>query len=629
MRLGCIVFICLFFCKSLAAQTRVLDSLRKNIYQEEDAERSKKSLFAAFRQNTSIQLDTLSFYIQKAQHLDNLSDNDKAEIDIGRFYYFVRTGKTDSINTLLAHNIQLLQSPAANQTLYNEFKVFQATILLRNNHHQEALNQYFNVLKYSEQSENSALQIKTLNNIGWVYMEMNQLQEAIKWFYKALSIASPKSIVINYGVIYANIASCYGDLNQLDSVNANLDKALYYSTKTEDFEGQANALAIKADFEMKKNDFANAGNLLQQAIDIRRTINDPFYIISDLCSAADLYANTGNTTKGIDMAKEALMLAQKYSLVSKLTLIYQSLENNYAKAGDYPNLTSTLKAHLAIKDSIYQQALSKDLAELQTAYDVNKRDRQIASQELIIKNEKYKRKTLIFGIIALFILLAAFAKLYLQRIKAQQQKMQFQSVMEAEQKERFRIARDLHDSIGQMLSVVKMNVSNLNVDTPEQQQKNTGTLNLVDKTIEEVRTISHNLIPEALHFGLISALEEMCQKINDAGSIEVQLNCEESIGNNKFDKQFELSLYRIIQEVVSNMLKHSGAKTIHIQLQQKEQTVQLKIIDDGKGFDTGALKDSNGLGWQNIKARVSLLNGKLHIQSEKIKGTQIEISLPR
>ncbi|RZL44237.1 MAG: hypothetical protein EOP00_20635 [Pedobacter sp.] len=198
------------------------------------------------------------------------------------------------------------------------------------------------------------------------------------------------------------------------------------------------------------------------------------------------------------------------------------------------------------------------------------------------------------------------------------------SVFEGEQNERIRIARDLHDGIGQMLSVVKMNVSTLNPADKTVE----GTLNLVDKTITELRAISHNLIPEALNFGLFAALEDICQKINEAGKTQVALNVGEEINDIQLTQQNKLSIYRIVQEVLNNMIKHANASYISIDIKKANENMLIAIKDNGDGFDTSKIDDSKGIGWKNISARVHLMDGDMNIKSEKLIGTQIEISIP-
>lgn len=205
-----------------------------------------------------------------------------------------------------------------------------------------------------------------------------------------------------------------------------------------------------------------------------------------------------------------------------------------------------------------------------------------------------------------------------------QQEIANKSVFDGEQKERIRIARDLHDGVGQMLSLVKMNLSSMDEGSPVSDK----TMDLVDKTIEEVRNISHNLIPEELNFGIIPALSSLAENINSSGTIAMGLTISPAMRNYTFEKQNELSIYRIVQEVVNNMIKHAGASMIHLSIDQIDHTVIIAIKDNGCGLNEGSIDNSKGIGWKNIMARVHLLDGEINVQSEKLSGTKIEITLP-
>jgi len=154
------------------------------------------------------------------------------------------------------------------------------------------------------------------------------------------------------------------------------------------------------------------------------------------------------------------------------------------------------------------------------------------------------------------------------------------------------------------------------------------TQQLVDKTITEVRNISHNLIPEELNFGLFNALEDIANKINEAGGATVTTNIPDSIRQLQLSRQNELSIYRIVQEVLNNMIKHANATLITLDMERTGNNLLLVIKDNGKGFDAAAINESKGIGWKNISARVHLLNGDLNVRSERLSGTTIEISIP-
>ncbi|RYZ46018.1 MAG: tetratricopeptide repeat protein, partial [Sphingobacteriales bacterium] len=504
-----------------------------------------------------------------------------------------------------------------------------AGLLLRKNQHTPAMEAYYTSVRLAEKNKDINFQMLGLNGIGWVYMEMSQYAEAIKWFKKAFAVSSAEAYKDNYSSIYSNMAPCYGALGNLDSAEYCIDQCIVYANRYENLRVLANAYVTKANVELNKDRIASGVNYLKRAVDIRKVLNDPYYILSDLSELSNTYATLGKTDEGLAYATEAMQIARKYGFLSKLPMIYTSLESNYLQRKDYKALSETLHEHMAVKDSVYQMALAEELADKEARYETDKKEREISRQKLVIGHERDRQKAILFSLSGVILLIGAGSLLFMQRNRARQEKKQFSSILDAEQKERIRIARDLHDSIGQMLSVVKMNVSNIHYAASGTEKKQTAsTLEIVDKTIQEVRHISHNLIPEELNFGIVSALEEMCSRINAAEDTVVTLDIETSIAEHKFATQFELSLYRIVQEILNNMLKHAEASQIIISMKNKNNLVLLTIHDDGIGFDTAGIRESKGLGWKNVLARVSLLNGKMTVQSEKISGTQIEIAIP-
>jgi two-component system, NarL family, sensor kinase len=184
--------------------------------------------------------------------------------------------------------------------------------------------------------------------------------------------------------------------------------------------------------------------------------------------------------------------------------------------------------------------------------------------------------------------------------------------------------------LGQLLSTAKMNIASLDdaVNQSDDEDKiiYQTSLNLIDEAVAEVRLISHNLMPGTLiRLGLIPALQDLVKKINTSGKIKVSFVPDPDF--EKLSETSEIAIFRIVQEVLNNSLKHSGAKSIGIALKKLSDEIRLIISDDGIGIDVSKIEKSEGIGWKNIYSRVAMLNGKIEIQSQKDTGTTILISL--
>jgi len=189
----------------------------------------------------------------------------------------------------------------------------------------------------------------------------------------------------------------------------------------------------------------------------------------------------------------------------------------------------------------------------------------------------------------------------------------------------------LHDGLGQLLSTARINVASLDdlveEGDKEDQKIYQNSLDLIDNACEEVRQISHNLMPGALsRLGLNSALEDMRDKLNAAKGTQILLTIQQK--DQRLSEAIEFNLYRIVQEVLNNMLKHAQATEIKLKWENERSPMRLTLTDNGKGMDLNLIKSSEGLGWQNLYARVDLLDGQLDIQSAPGQGFQVQIEIP-
>jgi len=184
--------------------------------------------------------------------------------------------------------------------------------------------------------------------------------------------------------------------------------------------------------------------------------------------------------------------------------------------------------------------------------------------------------------------------------------------------------------LGGMLSGIKYSLNTMKenlIMTPDNALAFERSLDMLDSSIQEMRRVAHNLMPEnLLKFGLDTALRDFCSAIYGTGILNLKYQSY-GIENKSFDQSVSISVYRIIQELVTNIVKHANAGTAHVQLSYSNKTLLIDVEDDGKGFEVSNLKSQKGIGWSNINSRLEYLNGKLDIQSQPDKGTAIHIEL--
>jgi len=236
-----------------------------------------------------------------------------------------------------------------------------------------------------------------------------------------------------------------------------------------------------------------------------------------------------------------------------------------------------------------------------------------------------------------FILFFSFSqrKLQNEQLKAKEAELEHQqkllySNIQTQEKERQRIAKDLHDDIGSKLNVIFLNMNRIHrasKESPPVQEMVSEINGVISQTIDTTRRISHDLLPPTLEkFGLIEALKELCENYQKSDTLNVLLEIKKEEGRLK-EKITELNLYRIIQELISNSIKHGKAQQIEMQIWIGEEEFQLEYQDNGKGFDIEDFENKKGLGMQNIDSRVKMINGKIDVQSTIGEGVLFRISI--
>ncbi|MGC4057297.1 MAG: sensor histidine kinase [Chitinophagaceae bacterium] len=469
-----------------------------------------------------------------------------------------------------------------------------------------------------------------LSNIGVYFAEAKDeknFDSAIFYYNQSNEINLQYGRFQNAGVVYDNIA-------RLLILQKRYREAIPYEMKAMDISGRTR------DFEMLKKNYRK----LITIYDYLNQTDSTEYYVGKYAAAVDSFFS-GRLTNALSDAEAKYETQKKQNRIDALTkdnLIQLLKIRNQDLAIDTKEFLIRDQQLMLLNDSL---RFTNQTEHLQIQEQTNKlqqeqlrrlkQEAMIRDLELNNRKLEVNRKNLVIGLMAVSLLaLGGTAYLYyhwlrrrketqLQDAIAAEQKRATSALFEGEQKERIRIARDLHDSIGQLLSAVKMHLSAV----PSDHEHYRASLLLLDKIISEVRSISHNLIPEELSFGLIKAVEELCSQLEEAGQLSVVFSyCH---GQLKMDehKHAALSLYRIIQEVTGNMIRHAAASELKLSITETADETTVIIRDNGKGFDIASLQHTSGIGWKNIRARVSLLNGNSTLQSGQ-GGTLVTINIP-
>jgi signal transduction histidine kinase len=626
-----LIFACLYGLASLqvCGQTKINDSLRQLI---QSAPNEKQTLSAIIQlSEQTINADTLLPYVSLAETIA-AKTKEKVAIDgaaYSRAFYYVRKNYIDSALYIINQLIPRYEKEQAQQAFYLRILFLKAKVLDRGNRYTQSLEQLYKVVETAEVLKDTLIQIQAKTGIGWVQMEMEQYQEALQWLYKALYTSGNKIFYKNYGALYSNFAATYNALKKPDSARTYIDIAIKDARKNDNLLFLANALSMQAQIFIDSKQPQLAEAPLNEAVEIRKKLNDPFYTVYDMSSLASYYANNNQTEKGIELCKEGINLAKKSGLSSQLLMIYHSLAENFKAAGKTLEYSNTLEAIITLKDSFNNINSSKLLADMQSGSEVLKKEKTIVEQKLDLTKKNYWLfGSALFALMSGIIVWLAFKNyrrkqsIRMQLALAEEKRLAAQSIIDAEENERKRIAADLHDNIGAYASAIRADVEKITgnafVETVGPLQNlQQHSQEIIDSLRDTIWVLNKENITIT---GISDRIKNYVNKLRPTYD-KVQFHIREAIKSDvRISSQNALNMFRILQEALHNALKHSEASNIYLDISSDEKII-INVTDDGKGMKNNAFSDGNGL--LNMQARAREIGMQLHIKSTINLGTTV------
>lgn len=435
------------------------------------------------------------------------------------------------------------------------------------------LNEYLSTHLY-----NQSIDYKKLENNS---KRRDLLLEALK----TVDLANNSNFM--YTGIYSSLSEYYSLENDTENAWLYLSKAEgYFNNAPNDKYGKSIFLMAKIQYHIAQEDWNEAKELALARLEVLNTLGLDEETINTHKTLSDIYIK-------LDSSNEAYTHLYHFS---------------------------------TLKDSIFNQSKTNALIYYQTLYETERREKELyekrSSIALLEEKNTSLRRQYVFGGITFtlgFILFFLFKNQRNLKQKKELHEKYTQDLLMAQEDERKRVSKDLHDGIGQSLLLIKNKVV-LN--------KNDNTKSLVEDAIEEVRSISRALHPFQLQeLGITKAIQNIIYQIDETSELFISSEIENIDG--LFNIQKEVNIYRIIQESFNNIIKHSQATGVRIELLKNENQVKLTIKDNGKGFDfSEKYSDFKSLGLKTLKERTKLLEGILKIESQPEKGTSLEFTIP-
>lgn len=472
---------------------------------------------------------------------------------------------------------------------------------------------------------------KVYRHIGAFWMGHNDMENALIYLNKATLFAK----MSNDHTVYHDALLVKGTIffrqGKLDSAIS------YYSTLLKNPSVPLHARVL-ADQNMarillkmpEKENLRRALPYLLEAFQLSKKNDYKFYMIHNQSLLAVLYGSIGDFKNAEQLLTEILNDPGKTSLgTNNLILQHKNLARVYENLGKYKQGFDQMQEVVSLQDTLIQQERTNSINEFEYKYRTAEKDKLLAQRELQVskqQKELERQYTLLIGggSSALLIIIALGLLL---RVKKQKQEIQrLKATMIGEERERARMARELHDGTVSTLSAIRMNLSALPLLHPEMNgasQDLQKSLLRLDQTIAELRNTSHNLLPEFLFkAGLTEAVRVYTSDISSLGQVEIEFMMIGKMPTLKQD--FQLTVYRIIQELINNIIKHANATHALVQFQVMNEQLNITVDDNGNGIPFEQSKTTSGIGLQNLRNRVKSLNGTLEIESNK--GTSVYLT---
>jgi len=516
-----------------------------------------------------------------------------------------------------------------------------------------ALQYYFDALPYFEQHISRTTYF-IYSDISGIYMELNNLDKALEYGKKNITLAEKDTSKIMLLQAYLGFVNICLEKNDLPTASMYLDKAEPYIPQPNEILVNYAYYQRRGHIAFQQKKFAASYGYYLRAYHYSEMSGHYTHMCLSLHYLSQNAMELGNMADArkfafhnLELAEQANSKSSRIDALLNVAAYYNKTGNSGKAAYDY------LKQAMLLKDTLVSDKNLRQINSLEALYESDKKEKAIiqlqkekALQMAAAKRNSLLNKIFFVSIIVLLLFGYLFYNLFRnrQQISNQKQTMQEQKIVQLEkdrkltaigamlkgqEEERSRIAKDLHDGLGGLLSGTKLSLLNVRENillNHENAVYFDRALSMLDNSIGDLRKVAHNLMPETLvKFGLPDALSDFCNSVKLFSNADV---IYQQFGEpHPLSGTAEVFIYRIIQELVNNAVRHADARQIIVQLSMNSDKTRITVEDDGKGFDENCLARSKGAGMSNIRYRVEYFNGSLDIETAPGKGTSVNIEL--
>lgn len=521
----------------------------------------------------------------------------------------------------------------------------------------KALESYFIALKIQEKiGERNQKQDKysiaaACDGIGGILTAEKKYSEALSYYKKVLDAVQALDRRDKIVVALNSIGSTYLFLNKVDSALIFHNKALNMAMNNADSIGVASALGEMGATYKKTKKYDKAMQVLQRSYVILKAANNKVWMGELLNDMGAILNEQKQYNASISYLKDALSLLHETGNKNYLKEVYYNLSHAYEGLNDYKNAFDNYTKYTLYKDSIFNTDMVAKTTEMQAKYETEKKEKEIADQKEQINQQNFKLQTVIIVSVSVIIIVLLISYVFYNRYRTKQkvefnkmlleeQKMRTKAIIDAQEEDRKRVAKDLHDSVGQLLFILRMNLEKAD-KYAEKKLPSIGVSNvkdsikMVDDANIELRNIALKMMPRTLNeTGINGAINDLLDKtLKNTG---IRYNFESFSADMQFDEHIKIGVFRIFQEILSNILKHAQATEINVNLHIVSKQLIVIIEDNGVQFNYDITKakahvpktGTSGMGLLNIAIRAEALNGTVLYEPAPTKGTITTIRVP-
>lgn len=543
------------------------------------------------------------------------------------YYYYVQvkdtTGMSNALNAIGAS--------------FSEMSEFDSAVVY-----------YMEGLKIAERINNERSLGRLYINLGVVHDHLNENDLSKQMFHKAIRLNKKLNNRINVAKAINNLSNIHVQDNNLDSAWFMYNKALEISIEIPYVQGQADAYNGLGDVAFRQNNYVKALEYFTKAKRTYESINYQQGQLIAYLNLGKMVVLGGDIQRGLIIYDSCIQMAKAEKMLDREAEILENRIDAYARAKNFEKAFLVSKDLAKLEDSIFNIEKQKTVSNLMIFYEVEKNKAENFSlksqnleKDLVVERRTIQRNTYLFsgtGIVVVLVFLFSYysqrtrknrviAEQRIRQLEEEKKLLAARSIVVGQEEERKRIAKELHDGLGVLLSSAKMHFVTLRDKTPENIPMIDKAAKLLEQATGDVRRISHNMMPGLLtKYGFYEACLDLFEQIEDMKGISPKIDITGD--QSRLHENTEIMLYRIVQEMVNNTLKHAQAKHVSLEIQRLPSHLRMLYSDDGQGFELSEKMNQKSMGLNSIQSRVKFLGGKVEIDSSPGQGVRIDIQVP-